>query len=155
MNNKIANNIFLKKSKEKYNPDVNQKKCNLEKTRKENVFVKNNIVYNSITNQIPENIRSYKDLELEKDVIINDIEQLIIKKNDERNALEQEFKQKNPKQKMIISEDNSVNDNPSTFTEMKKIQCEYAVHHNKKIETNKNKYDDIMKNLKDLGIINN
>ena len=60
MSNPISNNVFLQKSKEKYNPDVNQKKSTLEKTRKENVFKKNTVVYNSITNQIPENIKSHK-----------------------------------------------------------------------------------------------
>lgn len=154
MNNKIKNNVFLVKSQEKYNPDVNQKKCTLEKTRKENVFKKNTVVYNSITNQVPENIRSHRDLELEKDTAIININQLISKKNEERIALEEEFKQKIPKQKIIMS-DNNTTDKPSTFTEMKKIQIEYAIDHNKKVETNKNKYDDIMKNLKDLGIINN
>ena len=34
MNTQISNNVFLQKSKEKYNPDVNQKKCNLEKGEK-------------------------------------------------------------------------------------------------------------------------
>ncbi len=154
MNTQVTNNVFLQKSKEKYNPDINQKRCNLEKTRKENIFKKNTVVYNSITNQIPENIKSPLDLELEKDTAITNINQLIAKKNDERNALEEEFKKKNPKQKIIMS-DNTTTDKPSTYTEMKKIQTEYAIQHNKKIETNKNKYVDIMKNLKDLGIINN
>lgn len=154
MNTQISNNVFLQKSKDKYNPDVNQKKCNLEKTRKENVFKKNTIVYNPITNQVPENIKSYKDLELEKDVAIDNINQVIAKKTEERIALEEEFKQKNPKQKIIMT-DNTTTDKPLTFTEMKNIQTEYSIHHKKKIETNKNKYDDIMKNLKDLGIINN
>jgi hypothetical protein len=154
MNNQISNNIFLQKSKEKYNPDIIQKKNNLDKIRKENIFKKNTIVYNSITNQVPENIMSYKDLELEKDVTINNINQLIAKKTKERNELEEEFKQKTPKQK-IVMHDNTVNNNSSTFNEMKKIQSEYIIDHTKKIETNKNKYDHIMKNLKDLGIINN
>lgn len=154
MNTQIKNNVFLQKSQKKYNPDVNQKKFNLEKTRKENVFKKNTIVYNSITNQIPENIKSYQDLQLEKDSAIININQLITKKNEERIALEEEFKQNNPKQKIIMS-DNTTDTKISTFTEMKKIQTEYAIHHNKKVETNKNKYEGIMKNLKDLGIINN
>ena len=51
--------------------------------------------------------------------------------------------------------DNKNNEKIATFDEMKKIQEEYVIHHNKKIETNKNKYDNIMNNLKDLGIINN
>ena len=154
MNTQIKNNIFLKNTQGKYNPDVNQKKCTLEKTRKENVFKKNTVIYNSITNQVPENIRSHRDLELEKDTAISNINQLIAKKNEERLALEEEFKQKIPKQKIIMT-DNKTTDKPATFTEMKKIQTEYAIHHTKKVETNKNKYGDIMKNLKDLGIINN
>jgi hypothetical protein len=43
--------------------------------------------------------------------------------------------------------DNATTDKPSTFSEMKKIQSEYAIHHNKKIETNKNKYDDVFLNF--------
>jgi hypothetical protein len=154
MNTQISNNVFLQKSKDKFNPDVDKKKGVLEKSRKENIFKKNTVVYNSITNQVPENIRSHRDLELEKDCTINNIDQLISKKQQERIALEEEFKLKNPKQKIIMS-DKSTTDQPSTYNEMKKIQTEYEVHHNKKIETNKNKYDHIMKNLKDLGIINN
>ena len=154
MNNQIRNNVFLVKSQEKYNPDIKNKKSALEKTRKENIFKKNTIVYNSITNQVPENIRSHKDLELEKDNAITNINQLIKKKNEERYALEEQFKQKTPKQKIIMT-DNNITEKSSTYTEMKKIQTEYAIQHTKKVETNKNKYDDIMKNLKDLGIINN
>ena len=67
--------------------------------------------------------------------------------------LEEEFKQKNPKQKIIMTENTT--HKPSAFSEMKKIQAEYLLHHNKKVEINKCKYDDIMKNLKNLGIINN
>jgi hypothetical protein len=154
MNTQCSNNIFLQKSKDKYNPDVDKKKGILEKTRKENIFKKNTVIYNPITNQIPENIRSHRDLELDKDATINNIDQLISKKQQERNALEEEFKLKNPKQKIIMT-NNSTTDQPTTFTEMKKIQTDYQIHHNTKIETNKNKYDHIMKNLKDLGIINN
>ena len=154
MNTQIKNNVFLQKSKEKYNPDVNQKECTIKKTRKENVFKKNTVVYNSITNQVPENIKSSRDLELDKDIAITNINQLIEKKNNERKALEEEFKQKNPKQKMIMT-DNTTTEKISTFTEMKKIQADYSTQHNKKVEINKNKYGDIMKNLKDLGIINN
>ena len=154
MNTQIKNNVFLQKSKEKYNPDVNQKECTLKKTRKENVFKKNTVVYNSITHQVPENIKSSRDLELDKDSAITNINQLITQKNDERKALEEEFKQKNPKQKIIMT-DNTTTEKPTTFTEMKKIQADYTTQHNKKVEINKNKYGDIMKNLKDLGIINN
>ena len=49
----------------------------------------------------------------------------------------------------------NMNNEVSSFTEMKKIQSEYVNNRNKQIETNKNKYDDIINNLKDLGIINN
>ena len=154
MNTQIKKNVFLQKSKDKYNPDVNQKECTLKKTRKENVFKKNNVVYNSITNQVPENIRSHRDLELDKDIAISNINQLIERKNNERKALEEEFKKKNPKQKIIMA-DNTTTEKITLFPEMKKIQNDYLIQHNKKVEINKNKYGDIMKNLKDLGIINN
>jgi hypothetical protein len=154
MNSQVMNNVFLVKSQKKYNPDINQRKNELEKVRKENIFKKNTVVYNSITNQIPENIKSPRDLELEKDAAINNIDKLIEKKKEERCALEEEFKQNNPKQKMIMT--NKINNTKiATFNEMKEIQSEYAMTHTKKVETNKNKYDGIMKNLKDLGIINN
>lgn len=154
MNSQTKNNVFLLKSQKKYNPDINQKKNELEKIRKENVFKKNTVVYNSITNQVPENIKSYKDLELEKDVAISNINKLIDKKKEERDALEEDFKQNTPKQKIIMSNKENTT-NVSTFNEMKDVQKEYTTYYTQKVETNKNKYVDIMKNLKDLGIINN
>jgi len=153
MNTQISNNVFLQKSKDKYNPDINQKISTLTKARKENIFKKNTIVYNSITNQIPENIISHKDLELQKDLKINNIDKLILKKEEERKLLDQETKLKKSKQKMVMHD--NMNNEISSFTEMKKIQSEYINNRNKHIETNKNKYDNIINNLKDLGIINN
>ena len=153
MNTQISNNVFLQKSKDKYNPDINQKISTLTKARKENIFKKNTIVYNSITNQIPENIISHKDLELQKDSKINNIDKLILKKEEERKLLDQETKLKKSKQKIVMHD--NMNNEVSSFTEMKKIQSEYVNNRNKQIETNKNKYDDIINNLKDLGIINN
>ena len=151
MKSHISNNIFLQKNK--YNPDIDKKKDNALKERKENIFKKNTIVYNSITNQIPENINSNKDLELKKDEIIFNIEEVIENKKKERLELEKEFSQKNPKQKMLLSE--NINEVPISFNEMKQIQVDHVNIHNLKVESNKNKYENIMKNLKDLGIINN
>ena len=154
MNTQISNNVFLQKSKDKYNPDINQKISTLTKARKENIFKKNTIVYNSITNQIPENIISHKDLELQKDSKLNNIDKLILKKEEERKLLDQECKLKNFKKKIIMN-DNTNNEVSSSFTEMKQIQSDYDNNRNKQIEQNKNKYDNIINNLKDLGIINN
>jgi hypothetical protein len=154
MNTQISNNVFLQKSKDKYNPDINQKISTLTKARKENIFKKNTIVYNSITNQIPENIISHKDLELQKDSKLNNIDKLILKKEEERKLLDQECKLKNFKKKIIMN-DNTNNEVSSSFTEMKQIQSDYVNNRNKQIEQNKNKYDNIINNLKDLGIINN
>lgn len=151
MKSHISNNIFLQKNK--YNPDIDKKKDNALKERKENIFKKNTIIYNSITNQIPENINSNKDLELKKDEIIVNIEEVIENKKKERLELEKEFAQKNPKQKMLLSE--NINEVPISFNEMKQIQVDHVNVHNLKVESNKNKYENIMKNLKDLGIINN
>lgn len=150
-NQLLQKNIFYKKSKDKFNPDVVFKKKDLEKERTENIFKKNNIVYNSITNQIPTAVTTTTDLILNKDVPINNIEQLLTTKRNER--LEQEIQNKNIKP--IVALNNVIEKvEPKEYTELKSSQTNYAKTQTKEIQVNKNKYENIMKNLKDLGIIN-
>ena len=154
MNNKqlYQKNVFLQKSKDKFNPDVLKKKDDIDKNRKTNVFKKSNTTYNSITNNTPENIKSQKDLELQKDSVILNLESIIMQKKKERE--EQEILLKPQKQKIII-EDNIEQKKIQDFNEMKEEQTEYLNTHKKVVEDNKNRYDDILCNLKNLGILNN
>ena len=62
----IQKNVFIQKSKDKFNPDVIKKVESEDKNRKVSVFKKTNQTYNSITNQNPDSIKTQKDLELEK-----------------------------------------------------------------------------------------
>jgi hypothetical protein len=153
MNNKqlYQKNLFLQKSKDKFNPDVIMKKDEFDKNRKVNIFKKSTVTYNSITNQIPNNIKNQKDLELGKDSAITDLENIIMQKKKERE--EQDILLKPQKQKLVLND--NINDNKNQdFNDLKTEQTQYLNTQKKIIETNKNKYDDIMNNLKDLGILN-
>ena len=145
-------NVFLQKSKDKFNPDVLKKKDDVDKNRKINVFKKSSTTYNSITNHTPENIKSQKDLELQKDSVIQNLESIIMQKKKERE--DQEMQLKPQKQKIIIDE-NSEQKKIQDFNEMKEEQTEYLNTHKKVVEENKNRYEDILSNLKNLGILNN
>ena len=144
-------NLFLQKSKDKFNPDVLKKKDDFEKNRKNNIFKKSSITYNSITNQTPNNIKDQKDLELSKDTAIENIEDIILKKKKERE--EQDIILKPVKQKLVLN-DTIEDDKNQNFCELKNEQTKYLDNQKKIIETNKNKYEDIMNNLKNLGILN-
>jgi hypothetical protein len=145
-------NVFLQKTKDKFNPDVLKAKEDIDKNRKLNVFKKTNVTYNSITNNTPENIKSQKDLELQKDNAILNIETVMaqIKKDRE----DQEIQFKPIKQKLIMDKTNEQKKNID-FNEMKEEQNEYLNTHKKTVEINKTRYDDILCNLKNLGILNN
>jgi hypothetical protein len=144
-------NVFLQKSKDKFNPDVLKKKDDVDKNRKINVFKKSSTTYNSITNHTPENIKSQKDLELQKDSVIQNLESIIMQKKKERE--DQDILLKPQKQKLVLND--IINDNINQdFNELKTEQTQYLNTQKRIIETNKNKYDDIMNNLKNLGILN-
>jgi hypothetical protein len=147
----LQNNIFYQQSKNKSNPDVLVKKTTTEKSRAENIFKKNSVVYNSITNQTLTDIKTQKDLELNKDIPINNIEKILADKAKERQ--DQEILCKPIKQK-IVMENKSI-ESTQVFTDLKKDLNDYANKQNIEIQTNKNKYVNIMNNLKNLGIIKN
>ena len=152
MNNLLEKNIFYQKSKDKSNPDVLIKKSTIEKNRTEAVFKKSDLVYNSITNTVPENIRSPKDLELKRDLPLSNFEELMQQKIKERN--EENNINKNIKQKVIVNDDLTIQNN-QIYSELKNDQLEFSKIQNDKIKNNKDRYDDIIINLKNLGIINN
>jgi hypothetical protein len=152
MNKQLYNkNLFLQKTKDKFNPDVMKKKEEFDKNRKSNIFKKSTVTYNSITNQVPDNIRNQKDLELTKDSAIINIDNIIINKKKERE--EQDAILKPQKQKLICNENINSTLNED-FNQLKIEQNKYLDTQKKILETNKNKYEDIIKNLKNVGIIN-
>ena len=144
-------NIFFQLSKQKHNPDVLLKKDDFEKKRQENIFKKNSIVYNSITNKIPSDVKNQKDLELQKDLPINNLESIIAEKFRERSEQDNQLKQ--TKQKVILNDE--VAEKTLNCVDLKNIQKYHAESRKKEIENNKNKYENIMLDLKDLGIIKN
>ena len=152
MSNLLNNNIFIQKSKEKYNPDILLKKNNLEKERLSVIFKENKNIYNSITNNTPEIIRTHKDLELKKDLPINNIKNILAEKNNERKELDL-IQQENNKIKRInikrISFDDLVcNNNSIIHDNLKNEHTDFV-----KSKDNSDKYENIVNNLKDLGIL--
>jgi hypothetical protein len=145
------NNIFLQKSKDKFNPDVISKKNLIEKDRKNNIFKKNEVVYNSITNLTHNNVKTSKDLELQKDTPISNLDILLAEKTKERNDLE--TINKISKHKIIVN--NTINEKAQTYNELKSELLDYTCLQKNEIKNNKNKYENIIDNLKNLGIINN
>ena len=145
-------NVFIQKSNKKFNPDILKKVEFEDKNRTQSVYKKSNQTYNSITNQNPENIKTQKDLELEKDNPLDNIEQIILQKKKERE--EQDDKLKPVKQKVLLNESNESSVMIQNFNELKNENTEFFNQQQKIIDNNKNKYESIMKNLKHLGIVN-
>lgn len=147
-----AKNIFYNKSIQKSNPDILIKKNKLNNDRKDTIFKKNNVVYNSITNSIPGNINSHNDLLLDKDKPIENINNIISKKMMER---QEEDKYKPLKQKIIVDTAAKDGDEFNTYNDQKQIYNNFSTIQIKQMNENKNKHQTILKDLKDLGIINN
>jgi hypothetical protein len=139
--------------KDKSNPDIIKKTNENDSTRKNTKFRLTSITYNSITNNTPAVIKKQKDLELEKDKPINNISNNINQKLKERK--DQDTLYKPPKHKINVVDQNSNNELIQNFNELKNDQKLFTVSQKNSIELNKNKYDNIICNLKDLGIITN
>jgi hypothetical protein len=152
MSNLVEQNVFFKMNKTKFNPDIDIKTNEIKSHREINVFKKSNNIYNSITNQIPEDIKSQKDLELNKDKPIENIKDLIMNKAKER--LEQEQTLKPIKQK-ILNNNEIINNNKQHFNDLKNEQTNFINEQQKIINNNKSKYENILENLKSLGILEN
>lgn len=147
-----AKNIFYSKSIQKSNPDILIKKNKLNNDRKEVIFKKNNVVYNSITNSVPSNINNHTDLLLEKDKPIENMNDIISKKMMER---QEEDKYKPPKQKIIVDNTAKEGEEFNTHNEQKQIYNNFSSMQIKQMNENKIKHQTILKDLKDLGILNN
>jgi hypothetical protein len=171
----MENNIFVKMKREKYNPDVDDKLKGKESEREKARFELTTSIYNPITGQVPAQIRSNNDLILQKDTAYSsiDIKKLIMEKENER--INQDIQYKPIKTKVInnnpqssqISIGNSANtsntnDNYNqqprtnyieTYEELKKGSSYTKNEQDKAVINNKEKYNNILDGLKDLGII--
>lgn len=148
MNNLLEKNIFIKMNQTKFNPDINSKNEAIKNDRETNIFMKSNITYNSITNHVPIDIKSQKDLELNKDKPLENLKDIILNKAKERHEQEQLFKPQ--KQKLIDTENNDLIQN---FSELKIDQNNFKNEQQNIINNNRNKYESILENLKSLRIL--
>jgi hypothetical protein len=147
----MNNNIFFQNKKDKFNPDVinNLSKKTLE--RKKINYLESKVIYNGITNKVPDNIKNSKDLELNIDESIdnNSMKKLIKQKEDERNKQDYNLK---PQKLKCLPENLIVDKYIENFDELKKHSEAYIKKSVNDITCQKSKYDNIILNLKDLGI---
>ena len=146
-NDLLQNNVFFKQNKDKFNPDVIEKQKNLQNDFSVNIFKNNTkLVYNSIIDKIPDEVKSSKDLEIPKDEPIKDYQQVMNIKFKERN--EQDMQLKPLKQKIIVEQSVGMED---IYNNMKEDNKTFINNQNKVITNTK--LDNILENLKDLGIL--
>ena len=149
----MENNIFFKNKNDKYNPDINNKFSQKETERLNNNYNLSNIIYNPITGIIPNIIKTPDDLKINNEINIYDINKLISDKEIERKQQEQLFKNNeksllNNQQTKVINNYNQNNYNDN-FNELK----EKSLINNNNNNENK-KFNNILSELKDLGILN-
>jgi hypothetical protein len=149
----MENNIFLKDKKDKFNPDVikNISKKTIE--RKKTDFEVSKNVYNPVTNHVPNNVKSIKDLKLEKDNSFNtnEIKKIMRDKENERKKQESDLK---PIKLKSIPEDLIIDKHIENFDELKKNSETYTKKITQEHDLQKDKYNNIITSLKNLGIIN-
>jgi hypothetical protein len=141
----MENNIFVRNKKEKFNPDVDSKLQEKENERTNTKFEMSNTIYNPIIGKVPDKISNSKDLLLNIDTSKKNIKELIQEKENER--LKQDEIYKPVKNKVTNQPVQNYNNNEfisqNTFNDLKKNTIQ-------KVE---NKNNDILNNLKSLGIL--
>ena len=148
----MENNIFFKNKKEKFNPDVINNLSKKTSERKKIEFLESKIIYNGITNDVPNKIKNSKDLKLEIDESIdtNTMKKIIKQKEDERSKQDYDLKP----QKLKCLPDNLIIDKHiENFDELKKNSESHINKITQEQTQQKSKYDNIISNLKDLGIL--
>jgi len=148
----MENNIFLKNKKDKFNPDVITNLSKKSNERKKNEFQISKNIYNPITNSVPDSIKSGKDLKLQKDNSIqtNDIKKLIKQKEDERNKQYADLK---PLKVKSLPNNLIVDKHIENFEELKNNSESFVKKTNQEQSQQKDKYNNIMSGLQNLGII--
>lgn len=148
----MENNIFFQNKKDKFNPDVLKDLSRKSSERKKNDFQESKIIYNGITNEVPDKIKNSKDLKLKKDdsIDLHNIKKIIKQKEEERSKQDYDLKP----QKLKALPDNLIIDKHiENFDELKKNSEAYIKASAQEQNQQKSKYVNIMSNLKDLGII--
>lgn len=162
----MENNIFIKMKREKHNPDVENKLKGKEDERISTQFNLSTSIYNPITGVVPLQIKSNNDLILQKDCSFSstDIKKLIMEKENERISQDSQFK---PVKTKVINNnpqgtqtanipDNYQQVNRTSYIETYEELKRGSSNKNEQNKTNnqnKEKYNNILDGLKDLGII--
>ena len=143
----MENNIFIKNKKGKYNPDIENKLQSKESERNATIFNLTNSIYNPVTGIVPSQISTMNDLVLQVDnpYTQNDIKNLIMNKELERQNQDTQFKPLQTKITPTTQQTNKTN-YIETYEELKKNSSD----NNKQ---SKEKFNNILEGLKDLGII--
>jgi len=146
----MENNIFFKNKKDKFNPDVIVNLSKKSGERKKGDFKANGPIYNPITNIVPKDIKSPKDLLINNGESFDDIKKLINIKKSERDKQDFELK---PQKIKALPDNLIIEKHIENFDELKNN----SVSHHQQIITMANqdkiKKNDIILNLVKLGII--
>jgi len=145
----MENNIFFKTKKDKFNPDVISNLSKKSTERKKTEFKESKSIYNSITNTVPDRIKTAKDLQLKLDQPNENIKRLLATKMTERNKQENDLK---PQKLKCLPENLIIDKHIENFDELKKNSESYIKKTVQEQSVQKSKYDNIISNLKDLGI---
>jgi hypothetical protein len=147
----MENNIFFKNKKDKFNPDVVSTYSKSNITRKKTDFKDSKVVYNAITHeQVPEKIKNAKDLQLKKDLPMDNTKRALAQKMDERNKQETDLK---PQKMKSLPQNLIVDKKIENFEELKKSSDIHIKKTQQEFEKQKHKYDDILSNLKNMGML--
>jgi len=153
----MENNIFFKNKKDKFNPDVMVNLSKKSTERKKIEFKENKVIYNAITNNVPDKIKSAKDLQLKLDQPNDNIKRLLSSKMSERSKQEVDLK---PQKLKTLPKDLIVDKHIENFDELKKNSEFYikkeedgkSILKNKKLEImSKLSKSKIITDLKDLN----
>jgi len=146
----MENNIFFKNKKDKFNPDVISHLSKKNTERKKTEFKESTVVYNGITNNVPNKVTNAKDLKLKVDQPIESTKRLLSDKLSERNMQESELK---PQRLKTLPKDLIVEKKIDNFEELKK-SSEITIKKENDIKNQqKTKKTEIMNHLKKLRII--
>jgi len=149
----MENNIFFKNKKEtdKFNPDVISNLSKKNGERKKVEFKSSQTVYNAITNIVPKEVKSAKDLQLNNNEPFDDIKKLINQKKIERTRQDSDLK---PQKIKALPDNLIVDKHIENFDELKNNSEIHMKNTINSMSQQKSKYNEIMLNLKRLGIIN-
>jgi hypothetical protein len=147
----MENNIFFQNKKDKFNPDVIKNLTKKSSERKKIEYQESKIIYNGITNEVPDKIKNSKDLKLKIDESIdnNSIKKMIKQKEEERCRQDYDLK---PQKLKALPENLIVDKHIENFDELKKNSEAYIKKTVQEQNQQKSKYENIISNLKDLGI---